>query len=271
MLFVIGLEVGNNPTLIESLGSLGIEAFIITLFTTLCCGIGSLAFWRIINGKEKRHTQHTANFTRKRFSLRGLWEAFHESLIIFICFSAGCLMGYFGIGKQLPEHASFYTLCLLLICVGISIGQNGMIRQQFSNIKKSYMLMPLITIAGTWLGAILTAVIYTDRSLFDWLSVSSGFGYYSLSSILITEVRGIELGTIALIHNVMRELTALLFAPFLFKAFGPLAPISIGGATTADTTLPTISRVSGVQFVPVAIFHGLIVDLSVPLLIALLC
>lgn len=271
MLFVIGLEVGNNPTLIESLGSLGIEAFIITLFTTLCCGIGSLAFWRIINGKEKRHTQHTANFTRKRFSLRGLWEAFHESLIIFICFSAGCLMGYFGIGKQLPERASFYTLCLLLICVGISIGQNGMIRQQFSNIKKSYMLMPLITIAGTWLGAILTAVIYTDRSLFDWLSVSSGFGYYSLSSILITEVRGIELGTIALIHNVMRELTALLFAPFLFKAFGPLAPISIGGATTADTTLPTISRVSGVQFVPVAIFHGLIVDLSVPLLIALLC
>ena len=65
--------------------------------------------------------------------------------------------------------------------------------------------------------------------------------------------------------------TALLFAPLLLRLFGPLSPISIGGATTADTTLPTISRVSGTQFIPVAIFHGLVVDLSVPLLVPFFC
>ena len=131
--------------------------------------------------------------------------------------------------------------------------------------------MPLITIAGTWIGALLTALLLTDRSLADWLAVSSGFGYYSLSSMLITEVRGIELGTVALMYNVLREITALLFAPLLLRLFGPLSPISIGGATTADTTLPTISRVSGTQFIPVAIFHGLVVDLSVPLLVPFFC
>jgi uncharacterized membrane protein YbjE (DUF340 family) len=89
--------------------------------------------------------------------------------------------------------------------------------------------------------------------------------------MLITEMRNVELGTVALMYNVLREVTTLLFAPLLMRLFGPLAPISIGGATTADTTLAIISRVSGTQFVPIAIFHGLAVDLSVPFLVPLFC
>lgn len=133
------------------------------------------------------------------------------------------------------------------------------------------MLIPIVTIACTWIGTLLTALLATNRSLTEWLAVSSGFGYYSLSSMLITEMRNVELGTVALMYNVLREVTTLLFAPLLMRLFGPLAPISIGGATTADTTLPVISRVSGAQFVPIAIFHGLIVDLSVPFLVPIFC
>ena len=180
-------------------------------------------------------------------------------------------MGYLGVDQYLPQDASFYALCLLLVCVGFNIGQNDELRHNLRQIKKSHILLPLITILGTWIGALLTSLILTDRSLTDWLAVSSGFGYYSLSSILITEVRGIELGTVALMYNVMREMMTLLFAPVLLKLFGPLAPISIGGATTADTTLPTISRISGTHYVPIAIFHGLMVDLSVPLLVPFFC
>ena len=128
-----------------------------------------------------------------------------------------------------------------------------------------------MTILGTLAGSAVVSLILSQRSVTDCLAIGSGFGYYSLSSMLITETRSIELGTMALIHNVMREITVLLFAPLLLRLFGPLAPISIGGATTADTTLPTISRISGMQFVPIAIFHGLLVDLSVPLLVPLFC
>ena len=195
----------------------------------------------------------------------------HESLIIFACFAGGCVMGYWGADNYLPEQASFYSLCVLLICVGFGIGQNEELRHNFRHIKKGFVLMPLITITGTWIGALLTALLITDRSIADWLAVSSGFGYYSLSSMLITEMRDVELGTIALMYNVLREVTTLLFAPLLLRLFGPLAPISLGGATTADTTLPVISRISGTQFVPIAIFHGLVVDLSVPFLVPLFC
>ena len=270
MLLFIGIEVGSNDTLIASLTLLGTEALSLTLITTLCCSLGALWLWRKTLSPDEQPIESKRTEPR-RFSLRGLWRAYYESIIIFVCFSAGCVLGYLGAGAHIPEQSSYYTLCLLLACVGFNIGQNEALRHSLKHIKKGHILMPLITIVGTWLGALITALLFSDRSLADWLAVSSGFGYYSLSSILITEARGIELGTVALMYNVMRELTTLLFAPLLLKAFGPLAPISIGGATTADTTLPTLSRISGTQYVPIAIFHGLIVDLSVPFLVPLFC
>lgn len=271
MLFFIGIEVGGNEVLTRSLGQLGAKALLITILTTLCCCIGAMLMWRCVQPKDERQAHKTNHIGKQQFNLRGLWATMHESLIIFACFAGGCVMGYWGADNYLPEQASFYSLCLLLICVGFGIGQNEELRRNFRHIKKGFVLMPIITITGTWIGALLTALLITDRSIADWLAVSSGFGYYSLSSMLITEMRDVELGIIALMYNVLREVTTLLFAPLLLRLFGPLAPISLGGATTADTTLPVISRISGTQFVPIAIFHGLVVDLSVPFLVPLFC
>ena len=109
------------------------------------------------------------------------------------------------------------------------------------------------------------------RSSVDCMAVGAGFGYYSLSSIIITEYKNAELGTIALLSNIMREIIALLAAPFLVRFFGKLAPISVGGATTMDTTLPIITCCSGQEYVIVSIFHGCTLDFLVPFLVTLLC
>ncbi|KAA6306310.1 hypothetical protein EZS27_023552, partial [termite gut metagenome] len=53
--------------------------------------------------------------------------------------------------------------------------------------------------------------------------------------------------------------------------FGKLAPISAGGATTMDTTLPVIIRYSGKDFTIASIYHGFVVDFSVPFLVAFFC
>ena len=78
------------------------------------------------------------------------------------------------------------------------------------------------------------------------------------------------LGTLAGSAAVSLILT-LLAAPLLVRWFGNLAPISAGGATTMDTTLPIITRTAGQQFVVVSIFHGFVVDFSVPFLVTLFC
>ena len=103
------------------------------------------------------------------------------------------------------------------------------------------------------------------------MRVGAGMAYYSLSSIFITEYRGAELGTVALLSNIAREIIALLMAPLLVRWFGRLAAIAAGGATTMDTTLPVITRVSGKEMVVVSIFHGFITDFSVPFLVTFWC
>jgi uncharacterized membrane protein YbjE (DUF340 family) len=113
--------------------------------------------------------------------------------------------------------------------------------------------------------------IIQPRGLTDCLAIDSGFAYYSLSSIFITEYRGAELGTIALLTNIIREMITLLMTPLMAKWFGPLAPISSGGATTMDTTLPIITQTIGQRYVALSIFHGFATDFSVPFLVTMWC
>ena len=129
------------------------------------------------------------------------------------------------------------------------------------------MLLPLLTIAGTLAGCLAVAWLLPERHLTSCLAISSGLGYYSLSGIFITEMRGAELGTIALLANIIREIITLLCAPLLRKWFGPLAPISAGGATSMDTTLPIITQTAGKEFAIISIMHGFLTDFSVPFLV----
>ena len=103
------------------------------------------------------------------------------------------------------------------------------------------------------------------------MAVGSGFGYYSLSSIIISQIKGAELGVVALISNVIREVFVLICAPFLVKYFNRITPICCAGATSMDSTLPIITKYSGNEYVIVAIMHGIIVDASVPFLVPFFC
>lgn len=104
-------------------------------------------------------------------------------------------------------------------------------------------------------------------------------GYYSLSSVLIMQLKmptlgaqlATELATIALLTNIMRELLALLLAPALSRFCGRMAPISAAGVTSADVALPSIMRASGQAMVPFALIHGLLIDCSVPFFVTFFC
>lgn len=196
------------------------------------------------------------------------------SLIIVSFFAAGVLAGFYGwIPTDLfsGSDLSFYTLCALMFFVGLSVGCDAKTLKSFRSLNPRLMLLPLITIVGTLAGSALVSLLLTQRSLTDCLAVGSGFGYYSLSSIFITEYKGAELGTIALLSNIARELITLLAAPLIVRYFGKLALISSGGATTMDTTLPVILRYSGQNLLIVSIYHGFLVDFSVPWLVVLFC
>ena len=194
------------------------------------------------------------------------------SLIIIAFFVLGIVVGLQSSTFTLHlSHSSFIILCTLMFFVGISIGSDTNTLKSFRSVNPRLMMLPVMTIFGTLAGTAAASALLPHRHLFDCLAIGSGVGYYSLSSIFITQYKGAELGTIALLANILREILTLLCAPLLAKYFGKLAPISMGGATTMDTTLPIITRTSGQDYVIVSIFHGFCVDFSVPFLVTFFC
>ena len=196
-----------------------------------------------------------------------------SSLIIMCFFLMGLLLAY---GHILPAEVtrydfSMYVLYVLMFLVGMSIGNDFKVLQALKEQNCRIFFVPLATILGTLAGSALVSVVLSGRSLTDCLAVGAGFGYYSLASVFISEYKGAELGTVALAANIIREMITLLGAPLLVCWFGKLAPISAGGATTMDTTLPVITRYAGKEFVVVSVFHGFVVDFSVPFLVTFFC
>ncbi len=195
------------------------------------------------------------------------------SLIVVGFFVLGVCLGRLDLAPALlmDSRVTFAALCCLLFCVGMSIGSNDNVVSEFRSLNPRLALLPVATILGSFAGSLVAWLFLQYRGVTDCMAVGSGFAYYSISSIFITQYRGAELGTVALLANIYREILTLLIAPLLAKVFGPLAPISSGGATTMDTTLPIISQTCGQQYVVVSLFHGFVVDFSVPFLVTMWC
>ena len=195
------------------------------------------------------------------------------SLIVVGFFVLGVCLGRLDLAPALlmDSRVTFAALCCLLFCVGMSIGSNDNIVSEFRSLNPRLALLPVATILGSFAGSLVAWLFLQYRGVTDCMAVGSGFAYYSISSIFITQYRVAELGTVDLLANIYREILTLLIAPLLAKVFGPLAPISSGGATTMDTTLPIISQTCGQQYVVVSLFHGFVVDFSVPFLVTMWC
>lgn len=202
------------------------------------------------------------------------------SLTVIAFFVLGCLLGY---TRWLPQALlendwTAWILYALMLQVGISIGSDKKLKDILRSIKPKLLLIPLATIIGTLSFSALAALLLHKWSLWNCLAVGSGFAYYSLSSLLIAEIMtpvlgplAAELGTLALMTNVIREIMALLLAPVLVKYVGKVAPICAGGVTSMDTTLPVISQYAGKDMVFLAIFHGVLLDISVPFFVSFFC
>ena len=198
-----------------------------------------------------------------------MWNALKGSLVIVAFFVAGCVAGLFALVPfdVAGARVSTYVLYALMFCVGVTLGHDETLAGRVRRLDPRLALLPVMTAVGTLAGAALSTLL----AVTDTLAVGSGFGYYSLSSIFIADFRGAELGTVALLCNVMREIFTLLAAPLVARWCGPLAAVSIGGATTFDTTLPVITQAAGKPYAVVSIFHGCTLDFSVPFLVTFFC
>ena len=163
-----------------------------------------------------------------------------------------------------------YILYVLMFQVGINIGSNENLKGMLAHFTPKMLIIPLGTIVGTLLFSALASLLLSQWSVFDCMAVGSGFAYYSLEPSLGLQL-ATELGTIALLTNIFREMMALLGTPLIRKCFGRFAPISAAGVNSMDVLLPSILRYSGKDMMPIAILHGVLIDLSVPVFVSFFC
>jgi uncharacterized membrane protein YbjE (DUF340 family) len=192
-----------------------------------------------------------------------------NSLVIMACLIAGILVGILALVPQgfLELDPMVYSLNALLFLVGVEIGGNTRVWQVVRSQNAKILLVPLSAVLGTLVGVALFSVFVPGVGFRQSLAVGSGFGYYTLASVLIAQIGGKTLGVVALLSNIMREMATLLTAPLLARYFGVLAPIVSGGATSMDTTLPIITRSVGTDFAVISVVNGVVLTLLAPLLI----
>lgn len=191
-----------------------------------------------------------------------------ESIIIFGLFCAGVLLGKTGLlpASITGSDAANWALYAMLAAVGMGLGFDSRAWRILRELKGLVLLIPCMICLGTLAGT-LVAWSLLDMSLRDVLAVASGLGYYSLSSMLINRLADASLGSITLISNLFRELSALLLAPLFVRLCGGLGPLS-AAASAADTCLPVILKTSGEHNAIIAIFSSMVLTVAVPLFIS---
>ncbi|EOV9570777.1 lysine exporter LysO family protein [Cronobacter turicensis] len=178
----------------------------------------------------------------------------------------GFLLGLTGLAflKHATE-ASEYTLIFLLFLIGIQLRNNGMTLKQIVLNRRGMMVAIVVLVSSLIAGAVNALLL--GLPLRAGLAMASGFGWYSLSGILMTESFGPVIGSAAFFNDLGRELIAIMLIPALVRRSRSTA-LGICGATSMDFTLPVLQRSGGLDLVPAAIVHGFILSLLVPVLMA---
>ncbi|UYF99120.1 lysine exporter LysO family protein [Halomonas sp. GD1P12] len=196
--------------------------------------------------------------------------AIKGSLLLLVTVVLGVVLGLLLAplwGRELFTTADLlaeWALYALLVLIGCQLRNSGMALKQI--LLNRLGLAIAATLAASSLLAGLAAAPLLSLTPFEGLAMASGFGWYSLSAILIGDQLGPLLGGVAFFNDLARELLAFVLIPLIIHRHAPLA-IGVGGATSMDFTLPVIQLHGGVACVPVAVVSGFILSLLSPPLI----
>ncbi|WP_416137809.1 lysine exporter LysO family protein [Halomonas sp. HK25] len=170
------------------------------------------------------------------------------------------LTGLHDVAETLAE----WVLYALLALIGCQLRNSGMPLRQI--LLNRHGLAIALVLAATSLAGGLLAAPLLDLRASEGLALAAGFGWYSLSAILVGDQLGPAMGGVAFFNDLARELLAFVLIPLVIRRHAALA-IGYGGATSMDFTLPVIQQHGGVACVPVAVVSGFILSLLSPPLI----
>ena len=259
LVFVILTLIGIELSQVEGLGSqIGEIALYVTVLSVLTIGTGLFGLMLFDRLRPWHAKQPSVKSKAHRVSIRG-------SLVQVICVAIGFIIGLFLPASLMPHETTMTVMLMLLILlVGIGLKGSGITLKEVLLNQRGVEMSIIFTIA-VLVGGLLFALIFSEVSWTKGLALASGFGWYSLSAIVMTDAYGAIWGSVALFNDLIREFFALIFIPVFMRKY-PSASVGLGGATSLDFTLPIIQQSGGLKVVPLAISFGFIINIVAPVL-----
>lgn len=271
LLFLLGYGIGGDGDLVARIPELGLMGLVLAISGI----IGSVLAARIIVGRPAIPDDGASRNGASRSGefQRGLarWETIRGSLFAVLAFFLGVPAGLFLPSVSASEFdPATPVLYLLMFLVGIGAGADPTAVTMVKKHGIRLLLLPLSVMIGTFAGTLLTSILWPGMQVREALAVGAGYGYYSLSSLVIRELSGGTWAAVALLSNISREILTLLAAPMLVRLAGPAAPAAAGGATSMDTTLAATVQSSGRAWAVPALFSGVVLTVLVPFVVTVI-
>lgn len=266
LLITMGLKIGLDRETLSQLGKYGLQALLFAV-TTIMFSLALVAVLeKIFIGKVG-----FPKVGKLEVKADSSPHPYRMTVIIVGAFFAGIVLGF---ALELPAVNNYlssltnYALYFTLFAVGIDLGLNKEMWKQFIIMGRFVFLAPFGVAVGSVLAGMAAGKLL-GWTAFEGGAVGAGFGWYSLSGVIISEMHSVSLGTIAFLSNVMREILSIIITPFLARGKGKLILVAPGGATTMDTTLPIIAAVGPPGIAIIAFINGVVLSALVPILVPL--
>jgi uncharacterized membrane protein YbjE (DUF340 family) len=266
ILGLMGVSLTGLENLSEELARMGGQAALLFLVIT---PVNLIALVWLSRRSRLRAGQSKAIANAPTSKLAALQGSLQLAGVVVLGVLLGVIFSRLGwsAAPAYAERFAEWVLYALLALIGCQLRNSGMPLRQI--LLNRHGLAIASTVATSSLLAGLLAAPLLGLRWNEGLAMAAGFGWYSLSGILIGDQLGPVLGGVAFFNDLARELLAFLLIPLVIHRATPLA-IGYGGATSMDFTLPVIQQHGGVACVPIAVVSGFILSLLSPPLILLL-
>ncbi|OLO06602.1 hypothetical protein BTW08_16425 [Salinicola sp. MH3R3-1] len=268
ILLLMGVSLGGLEDLLGQLSRIGATALV--LFVVIS-PINLLALaW--LSRRRLARRQPLVNSDEGGSAPAGKLQAMLGSLqlagvvLLGVCLGAGAQTLDWHLAP-LAETLATWALYALLFLIGCQLRNSGLGLRQILLNRLGLAIAVTVFVSSMLAGLIAAPLLQLPWN--EGMALASGFGWYSLSGILIGDQLGPVLGGAAFFNDLARELLAFLLVPLFIRRAMPLA-IGYAGATSMDVSLPVIQQYGGITCVPLAIVSGFLLSLLSPPLILLL-
>ena len=252
MLFAIGYRFGLQLSVMHNVVAIVKTALLYSIGITALCAVALMVLFR--------SGGHRGSAAKDMGILHVVRECGIALAFLLVGVGLAALLSHWQ--ASLPVPSSEFFLYLLLFLIGADLAHTPL-RQ--STLHPGMLALPLVVIIASLAGGALIAWL-THMDIRHGLLLASGFGWFSLSGVLVTAKLGEFYGATALLTDLFRELLSIVVL-FFAGARHPMTGIGAAGATAMDTTLPIVRKTAGNPYLITAVFSGVVLSLIAPFLL----